>query len=86
MFRNWKEKTTFGKALSVIGFIIALAIIVLALLDLFNVYDTIVIYESLLAVLMILQAIEQFKKDKKTAIVSIVAAILIGTIVLLHIF
>ena len=74
----WKERSLFYKILLILGLVISISIIILAILQLLGIYDEAInIFEPLLGVLMIIQAIENFKINKKLAVYSILVAIFI---------
>lgn len=74
--KEWKNKTLSMKILTIIGLIISIAIIVLALLQIFDIWDTsIKIFEPLTGVLMLIQSIENWKTERKLAIFSLITAI-----------
>lgn len=74
----WSHKQTDEKVLSVISSICSISIIILACIQILGVWKTAVnVFEPLLGVLMLIQAIQNWKKNKAVAIVSLCAAILI---------
>lgn len=76
--KDWDKKTIPFKILSIIGLIISITIIVLAILQIFNVWDKAInVFEPLLGVLMIIQAIENWKTNKSTAYFSLFVALFI---------
>lgn len=76
--KGWKQKTVFMKSLTIIGFIISITVIILALMQIFNVWDrAIYLLEPLLGVLMLIQAIDNWKTNKVSAYVSLGVAIFI---------
>ena len=74
---KWNNKNTFAKILHVIGLLIASSIIILIFLQLFEIYKTGNIYELLLGLLMLIQAIQYWKYDRKIAIFNLIVAIVI---------
>lgn len=76
--KNWKQKSLFMKALTVISFLISIAVILLSLLQIFNIWDKAInIFEPLLGVLMLIQAIGNWKTNKSTAYLSVFVAVII---------
>jgi len=75
---KWKDKNLFEKILHIVGLLIAVLIIILAFIQLFDIYKTVNIFEILLGILMFTQALQYWKYDKITAIFSLVAAIIIS--------
>lgn len=74
----WSQKQTDEKVLSVISSICSISIIILACMQILGVWKTAInVFEPLLGVLMLIQAIQNWKKNKVVAIVSLCAAILI---------
>lgn len=74
----WSQKQINEKVLSVISSICSISIIILACMQIFGVWKTAAnVFEPLLGVLMLIQAIQNWKKNKVVAIVSLCAAILI---------
>lgn len=74
---KWKDKNKLEKLLYVLGLIIAFSIIILASLQIFEIFKTIDIFEILLGILMLIQAIQYWKYDRNIAIVSLIAAIIL---------
>ncbi|MGN0517641.1 MAG: hypothetical protein ACI4II_02825 [Acutalibacteraceae bacterium] len=75
IIKNWNQKSPLYKFLTVIGCIISVTIVILAFMQLFNVWDKAInVFEPLLGVLMIIQAIENWKTNRKTAYISLFAA------------
>ena len=78
MLRNWKEKTTYMKVLAVIGTIVSISIIVLALLQLFDVFENAsYFFIPLLGKLMVIQGLQYWNKSRWTSIFSFVTSIFI---------
>lgn len=74
----WSQKQTNDKVLSVISMICSISIIILACMQILGVWKTAInVFEPLLGVLMLIQAIQNWKKNKDVAKVSLFAAILI---------
>lgn len=78
ILNNWAQKSTLYKVLTIIGCIISVIIVSLAFMQLFNVWDKAInVFEPLLGVLMIIQAIENWKTNRITAYISLLAAFFI---------
>jgi len=74
----WSQKQTNDKVLSVISMICSISIIILACMQILGIWRTAInVFEPLLGVLMLIQAIQNWKKNKDVAKVSLFAAILI---------
>lgn len=74
--KDWNKKTIFSKILTIFGLIISITIIILALMQIFNVWDKAInVFEPLLGVLMLIQAIENWKTNRLTAYLSLFVAI-----------
>lgn len=66
--KDWNKKTIFSKILTILRLIISITIIFLALMQIFNVWDKAInVFEPLLGVLMLIQAIENWKTNRSTA-------------------
>lgn len=78
-FRNiWNQAQANKKVLSIISSICSIIILALAFMQIFGIWKTAAkIFEPLLGVLMLIQTIQNWKKNKVVAIVSLCAAILI---------
>ncbi len=78
-FRNiWNQKQTDEKVLSIIGIICSMSILILACMQILGIWkNTLNVFEPLLGVLMLIQAIQNWKKNKVVAIFSLCASILI---------
>ncbi len=78
MLKEWNKKTLFEKVISIVGVIISITIIILAFLQIFNVWrNSIYVYEPLLGILMLIQAVQNWKKNKTVAYISLFASIFI---------
>lgn len=72
------KKQPYEKALSVMGILCSLSIIILAFVQILGIWKTAInVFEPLLGVLMFIQAIQNWKKNKVVAIFSLCAAIFI---------
>ncbi|MDQ0148122.1 hypothetical protein ACFO6R_03765 [Eubacterium multiforme] len=77
----WSQKQPYEKALSIIGIICSLSIIVLAGIQILAAWETAInVLEPLLGVLMFIQAIQNWKKNKVVAIFSLCGAIFISVV------
>ena len=75
---GWKKLPAKDRTLTVLGLIISVAVIVLAALQLLNVWDKAInVFEPLLGVLMIIQAIQNWNRSRKVAVLCLVAAAVI---------
>ena len=85
--KDWNKKTISFKILTIFGLIISVTIIVLALMQIFNIWDNAInVFEPLLGVLMIIQAIENWKTNRLTAYFSLFVAIFIFLIAIIILF
>lgn len=84
---KWKDKSKYEKILTITGLFLAIVIIVLALIEFLEVYETINIFEPLLGILLLIQGLQYYKYDRMTAIVSFCASgiIIICGIIMLFI-
>jgi SNF family Na+-dependent transporter len=74
--KDWNQKKVSSKIFTIIGLILSVAIIILALLQIFDVWDKAVnVCEPLLGILILLQAIENWKTNKLVALASLFASI-----------
>ena len=74
----WSKKQRSEKVLSILGLICSLSIIILAALQILDIWNTAInLFEPLLGVLMVIQTIEHWKKNRKVALISLGAAIFI---------
>ncbi|WP_322545875.1 MULTISPECIES: DUF3953 domain-containing protein [Clostridium] len=74
----WNQKQTNEKVLSVLGIICSISIIILACMQILVIWKTAInVFEPLLGVLILIQAIQNWKKNKVVAIFSLCAAIFI---------
>ena len=85
--KDWNEKTIPFKILTIFGLIISVTIIVLALMQIFNIWDKAInVFEPLLGILMLIQAIENWKTNRATAYFSLFIAIFIFLIAIIILF
>ena len=74
----WNQKQTDEKVLSVIGIICSTSILIVGSMQISGVWKTAInIFEPLLGLLMLIQAIQSWEKDKVVAIFSLCASIFI---------
>ncbi|MDU5105738.1 hypothetical protein [Clostridium sp.] len=78
-FRNiWNQKQTDEKVLSIIGIICSMSILILGGMQILGIWkNAINVFEPLLGVLMLIQAIQNWKKNKVATIFSLCASMLI---------
>ena len=85
--KDWNKKTIPFKILTIFGLIISVTIVVLALMQIFNVWDKAInVFEPLLGVLMIIQAIENWKTNRLTAYFSLFVAIFMFLVAIIILF
>ena len=85
--KDWNKKTIPFKILTIFGLIISVTIIALALMQIFNIWDNAInVFEPLLGVLMIIQAIENWKINRATAYFSLFVAIFIFFVAIIILF
>ena len=84
---NWKKLPAKDRTLTILALIISAAVIALAVLQLTGVWDKAInVFEPLLGVLMIIQTIQHWNKNRGAAILCLVAAVLVflaGLLILL---
>ena len=68
MIQKWKEATTANKVVLILQVVVSISIMVLALLQLLDISNTINIFIPLLGVNTLLQAIQEWSKNRGTAI------------------
>lgn len=74
----WSEKQRNEKIMFALRLLCSISIIVLAVMQILDIWNkAIYIFEPLLGVLMLIQTIENWKKNRKVAIISLLAAIFI---------
>ena len=85
--KDWNKKTIPFKILTILGLIISVTIIVLALMQIFNIWDKAInVFEPLLGVLMIIQTIENWKTNRLIAYFSLFVAIFIFLVAIIILF
>lgn len=72
---DWDEKSPQDKRLSLIGIVLAVIILVLAALQMTGVAETTVIFVPLMAMLMLIQAMQMWSSRRVVAIMCIAVAI-----------
>lgn len=78
MKTNWKEKSTADKTLSIARIVISVSVIVFSLLQLFDVWDKANnVTVPLMGLILLLSSIQDWKKSRSTAILTLCAAIFI---------
>ena len=83
----WKEKNLFYKILLILGFIISITVIVLSFLAILGIYNkgfNLAVF--LLGTLMVIQAIENYKINKKLTYYSLIVSVFIFLIFLFYFF
>lgn len=85
--KYWNQKTLPFKILTLIGVIISITVVILAFMQIFNVWDKAInIFEPLLGVLMLIQTIENWKTNKSIAYFSLFVAIFIFVVAIIIFF
>lgn len=75
---RWSQKQTDEKVLYVISSICSISIIILVCMQILGVWKTAAnVFEPLMGVLMLIQTIQNWKRNKAVAAISLCAAILI---------
>lgn len=75
---NWNQKQTQEKVLYIMEIICSISIIILVSMQIFNIWENaIYVFEPLLGILMLIQAIQNWKKNKVLSLVALGAAIFI---------
>ena len=75
------QKQRNEKILTVLGLICSISIIIFAVLQILDIWNrTIDLIEILLGVLMLIQTIQNWKRNRKVALISLAAAIFIFSI------
>lgn len=78
---TWKENSVVEKSLIIIGVAVSVAVIVLAVLQITGIYEkAIMIFEPLLGVLMLIQAMRYRKSNKIVAVFSACVALFIFSV------
>lgn len=74
----WNQKQTHEKVITVMGIACSISIIILAFMQVLGIWQNAInVFEPLLGVLMVIQTIQNWKKNKAVAMISLCAAILI---------
>jgi len=75
MKARWNNMTTQDRIINVLIIVLSVAVIVLAALQLLGIWeDAINVYEPLIGIVLLLQAIYHWKKNRSVAIISLCAA------------
>ncbi len=84
---NWSKKLWYEKSIFIVGMLCSVSVIVLACLQLFNVWENAGnVYMPLTALLMLVQALENRKKSRGLVILSLCAAVFIFMVWILVLF
>lgn len=76
MNKQWKDRPLLDKIVSVSGIVVSVAIIALAIIQLFDVWsDAGYVYVPLMGVNLLLQAYVQWKPNRKVAVFDLCAAV-----------
>ena len=86
MAKTWKERSSLQKAVCIGQWIVAVAMVVLLILQIAGVFKNNKGYLPGISVLMLLQTIENWQDDKKTAKVSLFACVFTAVVSVLDIF
>lgn len=87
MIKDWKNKTYIMKILTIFGLIISVSVVILAILQIIGVWEnSIYVFSPLIGVLMIIQTIENWKKNKGLAYFSLFTALFLFTVTFITIF
>ncbi|WP_238904769.1 DUF3953 domain-containing protein [Clostridium sp. YIM B02506] len=74
----WSQKQTHEKVITVMGIVCSISIIILAVMQILDIWENAInVFEPLLGVLMVIQTIQNWKKNKEVAIFSLCVAIFI---------
>jgi len=80
MKARWNKMTTRDRIINVMIIILSVAVIALASLQLLGIWEnSINVYEPLIGVVLLLQAVYHWKKNRRVAIISLCAAAFIFT-------
>ena len=78
MNKQWKDRPLLDKIVSVSGIVVSVAIIALAIIQLFDVWsDAGYVYVPLMGVNLLLQAYVQWKPNRKVAVFYLCAAVFV---------
>lgn len=76
MIKDWKNKTYIMKILTIFGLIIAVSVVILAILQISGIWkNSIYVFLPLAGMLMLIQTIENWKKNKGVACFSLFTAL-----------
>lgn len=76
---KWKDKNKYEKILTIMGLFISFLILLLAFLEIFEIYKSINIFELLLGLFILVLSLQYWKYDKKKAIFYLILSICILT-------
>ena len=87
IIKEWKSRDTFSKVLLVVSLLLSILVFILAFIDLFNIVDSDLgyIYLPCMALFIIIQGVENLKRDKLLAMLSFGTGVFILLIVLIGI-
>ena len=75
MKERWNQMTTRDRIINVLIILLSVAVIALAALQLLGIWeDSIIVYEPLIGIVLLLQTIFHWKKNRTVAILSLCAA------------
>lgn len=75
MKERWKKMTNRDRIINILIIVLSVAVIALAALQLLGIWeDSITVYEPLIGVVLLLQSIYHWKKNRTVAILSLCAA------------
>lgn len=78
MNKQWKDRPLLDKIVSASGIVVSVAIIALAIIQLFDVWsDAGYVYVPLMGVNLLLQAYVQWKPNRKVAVFDLCAAVFV---------
>lgn len=78
MKTNWKEKSKSDKIVTVFMMICSISVIIMSMLQITDVWENAINFmEPMLGIIMLLQAFQNWKKERLTAIFSLCVAIFI---------
>lgn len=87
---KWKDKSLIEKVLTISAGIISIAIIILAMMQMTGIWENAInVFEPLLGVLMLLNALNFYKYNKRVALFNLGAALfifIISCVIFLHLF
>lgn len=76
IWKNWSSLKCYQRAATLVGLLCSVSIIVLAILQIFDVWKSaIYALQPLMAIMMLAQAVQYWQSNRKTAVFSLVTAI-----------